>query len=1224
MAEDRYERVKSLFLEAVELEPDEQAAFLREASGGDDALLSEVRQLLDAYAESSDIVATRTASLDREEYELGADSQLLELLESWGRYEDIELIGRGGMGVVFRARDTRLRRTVALKFLRLAAIDQLDRFRREAEAQARIDHEHVLPLFEAGERDGRLFIAMRHVQGPSLLGVRDSTTLREQVLLMLQVARGLGAAHQRGLVHRDVKPGNILVERRPDGRLWPYIADFGLAARTDGPRLTATGLLVGSPSYMAPERLGDSDATVDARSDLYSLGTSFFELIAGRLPHEASNSLEALVKLKTEKPAPLRRTRPEVPRGLEKVFSKLLARDPAGRPTSATELVVELEKLLDTELAAGRPAAALRARDSQPRRWAGFLESRWPRVAAAAAVLAFGLFVASQWPRREATVADDRRAGAIPEHSVPPHRVAILSLQARGEETDAPDPLPEIIALQLERYWLREGIVLPKPEKAPDAPKFSLVPEIESSLRLADAELVLIMVPEVSDPRRKTLRVGLYDDTSGIPMASELFRIRGPLETADRILGWLQVRLGLSPIDRPLGDQPLAEARALLRHGHVFEAKGRLDRAEARSGSDPAFQHARGEIAVAQGELDVARHAFVMAAELSRDAVHQRVRAVHAMEVLGDHDSAARFWHELVDQQPRVVSHRLGLVEALLNAGRLKEAQEVLVEIRIRDAWSGDPRVAATRSRVLEASGDLDSARVQAQRSIDLARRLGSTLLRARGHVRLAEVNAAAGFWARASEHWTRARCLFEQVGDSVSQQHCLLQEARVASHLGQLEYAWKMAGEARQLARTEHLLGSELEALLLGAHLLRARGELDDSSSWAEAAVSLSRTNGRPVSRGDALREQALTFEELGDFRRARDLHEQASFAYNAASHEPGIAAQAGHLARLRFVIDADTEAARRRNQLAITWLNDRADDRVVARLLDDHGELEARAGQLAEAWRSHEEARAHRRRRGDLEGQARSHLLSARLAISKASLGEAREHLSEALRLAEQRGEVLVAAAAHRELGLLHALEGDPGRARWELELALEQQEPRGARAEAARTRSALAWLDLEEGFHVEAETTAREAATVLREAGDVTTEALARTTLGLALLGQGRNSEADEVLHRAQVLAMNGGDRAVRSRVLALVARSRAFLGHVEVEDALRMIIDLADDLEEVQLVVDALRVDLVAGTLEPPNDDDHRLLNVAERASGLRLRQVEQAATTAYLRLESIEP
>jgi len=194
----------------------------------------------------------------------GAMSEVFPV--AWHRYQYVAFLGAGGMGTVFRAIDVRLNRPVALKFIRGNDPDIVDRLRHEAQIQARVEHANICKVHEVGEVDGRPYIAMQLIEGQSLRRIRDALTLEQKLMLIRDVATALHAAHASGLIHRDVKPQNILVERSEDGAWHPYIMDFGLARGIHDPGQTVVGVIEGTPAFMAPEQARGRIRQLDRRA----------------------------------------------------------------------------------------------------------------------------------------------------------------------------------------------------------------------------------------------------------------------------------------------------------------------------------------------------------------------------------------------------------------------------------------------------------------------------------------------------------------------------------------------------------------------------------------------------------------------------------------------------------------------------------------------------------------------------------------------------------------------------------------------------------------------------------------------------------------------------------------------------------------------------------------------------------------------------------------------
>ena len=253
-------------------------------------------------------------------------------------------LGRGGMGVVYKAEDTKLERPVALKFLAEHAIEDPEhkaRFVREAKAAARLDHQNICPIYEIDEVDGQMFLAMAYLEGQTLKDKIAERPLKldEALDIAIQTAQGLKAAHQKEIVHRDIKPANLMLIE--DGPV--KIMDFGLAQLAEQSRLTKTATMLGTPAYMSPEQ--SQRLPTDRRTDIWSLGVVIYEMVTGRLPFEGARQEAILYAIGGEDPEPITALRAGLPMDLEWIVGKAMAKDAAERYQHVEEMLVDLNSL---------------------------------------------------------------------------------------------------------------------------------------------------------------------------------------------------------------------------------------------------------------------------------------------------------------------------------------------------------------------------------------------------------------------------------------------------------------------------------------------------------------------------------------------------------------------------------------------------------------------------------------------------------------------------------------------------------------------------------------------------------------------------------------------------------------------------------------------------------------------------------------------------------------
>ena len=369
LSAEQEERLATLVEELSEQRGPEAQARLESFVGAHPDLAGHLRELFaammvtDAVAEHSTVILAGGGRSHREAGPVASRSTgdgfiagVSTLPARFGDYTLLEEVGRGGMGIVYRAMQESLGRTVAVKMLLrrdLASQADLARFRSEAEAAARLDHPGIVPIFEVGEHDGQPFYSMRFIEGTTLAKrlTQGDVSSREGARLLAKVADAIHAAHDRGVLHRDLKPSNILIDTAGE----PHVSDFGLAKRIEADQsVTHTGAILGTPCYMSPEQAAGSRGEVGPRSDVWSLGAILYQMLTGRPPFQASSPMDTLLAvLETDPPVPRSIDR-QVDRDLEMIALKSLQKPQELRYASAADMAADLRAFLHGEPVAAR------------------------------------------------------------------------------------------------------------------------------------------------------------------------------------------------------------------------------------------------------------------------------------------------------------------------------------------------------------------------------------------------------------------------------------------------------------------------------------------------------------------------------------------------------------------------------------------------------------------------------------------------------------------------------------------------------------------------------------------------------------------------------------------------------------------------------------------------------------------------------------------------------
>ena len=415
MDRELWKQVDALLEQALEQPPEEREAFVEQACGDNEVLRDEVLSLLRAQSQAAKFM--ERSALNVAAHALAQDSNITTIASLVGQeiegYRIEKLLGAGGMGEVYLARDNKLGRMVALKVLPLHFVldrDRLSRFQREARALSSLNHPNLVTIYEVGEASGLHFIAMELVEGKTLSSLRDTLSLKELLSIVAQVAEALGAAHQSGIIHRDVKPDNVMV--RPDG--YAKVLDFGLVKLAEvehapgAPGHTQRGVAMGTLAYMSPEQAAGE--AVDHRTDIWSLGVLLYELSSGSKPFSGETRQATINTILSAQPAAVTTIAPGLPTDLDQILNKALEKDRELRYQTASDFRADLRRLLrqiDSSPSFSDSGSKLGAvRQFVPRRWL------WP-AAAAVVIAATAVLAWFVWQRTQAASPDWSRAAHL-------------------------------------------------------------------------------------------------------------------------------------------------------------------------------------------------------------------------------------------------------------------------------------------------------------------------------------------------------------------------------------------------------------------------------------------------------------------------------------------------------------------------------------------------------------------------------------------------------------------------------------------------------------------------------------------------------------------------------------------------------------------------------------------------------------------------------------------
>jgi tetratricopeptide (TPR) repeat protein len=602
------------------------------------------------------------------------------------RYRIVSRIGKGGMGEVYRAEDTRLERQVALKFLSQDGFTEQSksRFMNEARAAAKARHPNICPIHDIEEADGELFLVMAYIEGETLRSriARRPLEAAQTVELAIQIAGGLACAHALGIIHRDIKTGNIMLD--PSGQA--SILDFGLALSPEASRLTEAGAAVGTPAYMSPEQI--AGGAVDARTDLWSLGVVMFEMLTGTLPFRRDRSSAIIHAVLNDSVPRLSSLRSGVPPELERVVEKALAKDVAHRWQSATQMIGELQRL-GTGSVTPRDVS-----DTQTIIAPGIGVARRKRTGIVAVAIAAALLIAGG-----GFAAYRYRSAAAPAHltAAVMKQVAVLPFEADGDTSrSVADGLSEVLAGALSDAGRLQGLTLIAPSELVG----QHVNTAEDARRVYGVDRVLVGKAQRSGDKIG-FTVNVLDAATHKSLAerSFIYDPKNPLASRDQAVAltaaMLNVDVHAAEPSRPETGTSNAYSSYIEGRGFLarHDLRGNLDRAISSLSTavkqDPNYALAYAGLAEAywrKSSLNGDKQMAALANQHAEHAVQLDGSLAIAHSVLGSvyldagrQQDAIREFQKAMDLAPANADAPRRLAEVYNTMGHFKEAEDLYI-----------------------------------------------------------------------------------------------------------------------------------------------------------------------------------------------------------------------------------------------------------------------------------------------------------------------------------------------------------------------------------------------------------------------------------------------------------------------------------------------------------------------------------------------------------------
>lgn len=1077
-----------------------------------------------------------------------------------GRYQILGLIGRGGMGSVYAARDRELDKVIALKTIRSSgegAKLAVQRFKQELVLARKITHKNVVRIYDLGETNEIKFFTMELIEGETLKDMirrRRRIPSADTVALVRQILAGLREAHEQGVVHRDLKPQNVMIDKAGA----PHLMDFGIARGADSEGMTATGAIVGTPDYMSPEQVRGE--RVDVRSDIFSFGVILYEMLTGDVPYQGETPISKIVMRLTHKPRAPRELSADIPRYLDDVVLKCMEVDPELRYQSVTGILADLEReqvgrsvTLRVQRAVGRrsgvllggaAALALAAALYWISRERGTTQAAPPAVAAQMlAIVPFTNATGAKeldWMRTglpEMLVTDlaqSQYVRPVPGERV--HRVleqAGLANQSRFDEK-ALESVSKLahaqsvlsgqfvesggrLRLDLILRKAGSGVSVPLKVEAATSEVFALVDQITTRIKeqldlspaqiRGDTDRPIAEVSTSSLAAQQAYQAGLAQLRQGANQDAAPLLREATVKDANFAVAWAK----------------LAEAQ--LNAGQHDEAGAAIERARALSEKRALPLAERYQIhataALVKDDYETAANSYGELAKLYPEDPDVQLSLARALEKLGKHGEALSAYKRVIELAPGYGAALLGLGRAQVLTGRPQDAIRSLQEALATKQFEGEPEALGMIHSIMGVAyrntAQLDKAIESLDKSLAYRVQADDKRGQCATLYNLASVYEFRGEIDRALAAERKALGLARELRDRGEESKALLNLGMTYRVAGRLDKALAAFRESLQI-EMEHqdhqALASRLNKI---ADVYRSMGQYDDAMVYLEQAKS-------HAAQSEDAEEKAINLNYTGQVRMAQGLYDQALEAYLAAlplykemEQEMGVAMVHHDLAEIYGVQGRYADALSAVQQSVDIYqhleiVHDIAEARApLGHLLATLGQVDAADKELREAEKMAREAKA--------EGILPEILLGkAEVAHLRGKGEQAAALFEEANVKANLSGQKQVAVESRIELGRLYLEQG---------KLANAERLLLRTRDEAARSRlrpleaeagAALAQALLAKGDAAAARAAALEAIRTAERFSGRPVLFAANATLGRALDRLGRGPEAVDAYAKA----------------------------------------------------------------------------------------------------------